>query len=533
MTASPGTVHDDLTNSNGLEADQQRWLKRAPSSEDVRVQVKTAIAAVLALVEGAAGSTEYERFEVELIKQLFAVGRLLVVLFLTLCQERTPTEPTLKLGRATYRRKSPRERTIGTFFGKVVYWRTYVHKTNGRGGGFFPVDRQLGLTADGFTLGLLGRAVKLATMMSYAAAVSVMASFLRWSPSTKTIERATLGLGGYTGAWFEEQAPPPDDGEVLVVQIDSKATPTATDGELAKRRGKRKPNPFANSPRHRGRQLRQRRGPRKRKKKGDKSKNGKMATMVVMYTLGATTDDEGAPVLLGPINRRVYASYAPKRHAFAIARREADKRGFTSQSGNLIQLVTDGDDDLERYAGEYFPEAIHTLDVVHAIEYLWNAACCLFPEGSERLIKWYEEQKKRLYDGATEAVLEELNKRREQVKSKDKRKRLAKTIGYIDKRTHMMNYDELAAEDLELGSGAVEGAVRYVISQRFDEGGMRWIKERAESLLQLRCIEINGDWDDFLAFVHGKLAAASARSPQPPRLLQDQANPLPTLGVAA
>ena len=33
---------------------------------------------------------------------------------------------------------------------------------------------------------------------------------------------------------------------------------------------------------------------------------------------------------------------------------------------------------------------------------------------------------------------------------------------------------------------------------------MRWIKERSESLLQLRCIEVNNDWNDFILYVHDK-----------------------------
>ena len=48
----------------------------------------------------------------------------------------------------------------------------------------------------------------------------------------------------------------------------------------------------------------------------------------------------------------------------------------------------------------------------------------------------------------------------------------------------------------------VEGAVKHVIGRRFDDGGMRWIRERAEALLQLRCIEVNDDWDAFISFVH-------------------------------
>jgi len=93
-----------------------------------------------------------------------------------------------------------------------------------------------------------------------------------------------------------------------------------------------------------------------------------------------------------------------------------------------------------------------------------------------------------------------------------------------------MNYHEFRAADLELGNGAVEGAVRYVVSQRFDEGGMRWIRERAEALLQLRCIQINGDWERFLAFAHERTRAESRHQAT---LLRAQPEPLPVLGLAA
>jgi hypothetical protein len=53
-----------------------------------------------------------------------------------------------------------------------------------------------------------------------------------------------------------------------------------------------------------------------------------------------------------------------------------------------------------------------------------------------------------------------------------------------------MRYDEYRQQDLVLASGAVEGAARYMVGERFDCAGMRWICERSEPLLQLRCIEL-------------------------------------------
>jgi hypothetical protein len=231
-------------------------------------------------------------------------------------------------------------------------------------------------------------ASRIATKVSYAQAVQVLQLFLTWAPAQRSIEEVVLGLGRHTAAWFEAAPAPAGDGEVLVIQIDSKASPTATEQELERRRGKRAVNPHPGSQRHRGRATRRRRGPKKRRKKGNKYKNGKMATIVVMYTLRKSSDG----ILEGPINKKAYASFAPKRHAVAIARREAHKRGFERESGKQIQIVTDGDNDLERYVEEFFPEAIHTIDVYHVTEYLWEAGRCLYKEGSAELVEWVNVQ---------------------------------------------------------------------------------------------------------------------------------------------
>jgi hypothetical protein len=508
-------------------------------------------------------------FERELVPLVFALGRLLFALFLCRRHEALRTVPSEILNGNRYERRTPQGRWLGTFFGKVRYWRTYMY---GPEGSYYPLDRELGLPTDGFSTHLTGLMARMATKMSYAATKVLLRCFLCWSPSTTTIEHAVLGLGRHTSAWFEQAPVPEDDGEVLVIQIDGKSPPTATEEELNKRRGKRKPAQVPGSRRHRGRQRRKtkpkatkmqknaglkikrkqqadsarqrnrekrkQRAKKKRRKKGDHSKNGRMVTVLVMYTLKKGVDKDGNSVLLGPINRRVYASFAPKRHAFAVARREADRRGFQQGSGKTIQLVTDGDEDLERYGKEFFPEALHTLDVYHVFEYLWKAGRSLFREGSKVLAAWVEDQRNRLYRGHVKAVVRDLKQALVAIPvtgpgNKGKRKRLDQTITYLEKRVHMMNYKELLEQDLEIGSGMVEGAVRYVVSQRFDSAGMRWIRERAEALLQLRCIEINGEWDAFMKFVHSSGPGRANAPPEHRRLLTSDVQQLPTFGVAA
>ena len=496
--------------------------------DQVKERIANRVGEIISWVLTCSDSSFLE-FERQLIPQVYELGRLFISLFLWMREGHWQgNRPAVEQGS---RCQGLKDRLIGTVFGKVRYWRTYIYRGN-NAGGYYPLDIELGLPKDGFSMLVRSYAVRLATKMSYAQCVAVLSTFLQWSPCQKTVEEMVLGLGKHTGQWFESAPAPENDGEVLIIQIDSKATPTATEDELQKRRGKRADNLHPGSQRHRGKAARKRRGSKKRKKKGDKSKNGKMSTIVVMYTLKRSEDG----LLEGPINKKVYASYAPKRHAVAIARREADKRGFSDQNGKLVQIVTDGDNDLERYVNDLFPRAIHTIDVFHVTEYLWKAGGCLYKEGSEELVEWVEEQKDLVYTGCAAEVVKEIDNRlallpKKGPGMKGRSERLGKIREYLFKRLDKMDYKALNEQDLEISSGAVEGAVNYVIAKRFDSGGMRWIKNRAEALLQLRCIEVNNDWDAFISYVHDKTSRQSQLCNENFFLKSTEAMGLPTYGL--
>jgi len=87
------------------------------------------------------------------------------------------------------KRQGQKERSIGTVFGKTSYWRTYIYRPKASKG-YYPLDLELGLSRDGFSMLLRSHAVKIATKMSYAQSVAVLSMFLQWSPCQKTIEEA-------------------------------------------------------------------------------------------------------------------------------------------------------------------------------------------------------------------------------------------------------------------------------------------------------------------------------------------------------
>ena len=440
----------------------------------------------------------FRSFEDSFRLRLFRLACLLVRLFLAARHERFDATPSAgwRLGNPAARR------TIKTCFGVVSYARTQWHR-KGRGGeSHHPLDAELGLTRDGFSPWMIQFVTRLATRMSFAAGRLVCEAALGWSPSTASVERLALGLGRQAEAFVRQQAAPEGDGEVLVIEVDGKCPPTATEEELRKRRGRRKTKPGGcKCQRHRGQAKRKGRGRRKRRKKGDKSKNGKEVVVVVMYTLRRGEDGR----LHGPLNKRVWASFGNRRGAAVWARAEATKRGFGPDTEQTVQVVLDGASGLKSNMQEQFPKGVFTIDVCHVVEKLWTLAHRFHAEGSDELKSRVEGWKEWLYAGRAADLVAEFRRLLEQTPvsgpgNKAKRTALEKTIGYMEPRIGMMKYAEWRARDLVVASGQVEGAVRHLVGERFDCAGMRWIPGRAEALLHLRCVELNGDWDEFIAW---------------------------------
>ena len=489
----------------------------APTIAEVTEAANQELLGLLDFVTAQANAEEtpsFRDFERELRVRVRLAAQLLVMLFLCLCEHRIASrlEPVFEVEGRRYKRRPAKARNLSTVFGVIRYFRTYLRGPRvkkGRRRGFHPLDALLGLTKDRFSMGILELGAYLATKMSFSQTRECLVRTAGESPSTEVLEKAVLGLGAHADAFFE-QAPAPDgDGEVLVIEFDGKGAPMATPEELTLRRGPRR-KAKKRCGRHRGRA---RRKGHKRKKRPpgeakDPRKNAKMATVVVMYTLRRGPDGQ----LHGPLNKRVYASFANKRSAFAFARREASKRGFDPDSDDkMIQVLTDGDEDLARLTATTFRHAIHTIDIMHVLEYVWKAARCIYVNSNE-ISQFAGRQKNRLLQGRVDLVINELDTAltRSTITTKG-RATIECSRNYILKRSDKIDYAWLREQDLDIASGAVEGAVKHIVGFRFDNGGMRWIRERAEPLLKLRCIVYNGDWDAFIDYVHAEIHAATRK----------------------
>ena len=163
-----------------------------------------------------AGKKFYEA-EKEIIKLVYHFGTLLLQLYLVSAQRSMNYESRLNAG-AYYLNTRLKYRTLKTFFGKVTYGRYYMEHKKG-GGGFFPLDKGLGLSRDGFSPVVIKLVTNLSTRMSFNTAHELFKRFCHWSPSTEAIQRLVLGLGREAHDYMEEpHGRYEGDEEILVIE---------------------------------------------------------------------------------------------------------------------------------------------------------------------------------------------------------------------------------------------------------------------------------------------------------------------------
>jgi len=206
-----------------------------PTEESVLAEARHAFEELICFCLGE--ERTFWEFEKYLFVLLFGLGRVLTRLMLVHRHSRLSLEPYLamkgyRLGDAYAERK------LKTAFGEISYGRAHLIREEG-GTGFHPLDVALGLTRDGFSPWVVQFVTRLATRMSYSASRLICQVAIGWSPSTEGIEHLVLGLGRPAAPFMQQMGAPPNDGEVLVIEVDGKCPPTATEQELSKRRGKR------------------------------------------------------------------------------------------------------------------------------------------------------------------------------------------------------------------------------------------------------------------------------------------------------
>lgn len=144
---------------------------------------------------------------------------------------------------------------------------------------------------------------------------------------------------------------------------------------------------------------------------------------------------------------------------------------------------------------------IEILDLLHANGYLWEAVHLFHTPGSDQALALMKLCLLALLKGQAQTLMIWLTDQAQQCGlPATQRQRLAKISDYFHRHRHRLHYDQYLAAGYPIASGVIEGACRHVIKDRMERAGMHWTPPGAQAMLRLRCIALNGQWEDFMQY---------------------------------
>jgi hypothetical protein len=159
-----------------------------------------------------------------------------------------------------------------------------------------------------------------------------------------------------------------------------------------------------------------------------------------------------------------------------------------------VVVLGDGAAWIRNERRKHFGRSTFIIDWYHANEHVWDCGKELFGEGSKETEKWVNQHLDLLWDGWTKKLLDELKEQRKKYRGA-KREAMDTLIRYISTNEEQMRYDVFRKKGFDIGSGSVEGACKYVVGKRLKQSGMIWSRSGCSSILALRIIWLNKQWD--------------------------------------
>lgn len=205
-----------------------------------------------------------------------------------------------------------------------------------------------------------------------------------------------------------------------------------------------------------------------------------------------------------PIEKRVWASV--EKEADDVIRMlfiEAHKRDPKHKKEWVV--LVDGHQDQMRQVKKFIRRegvsAVIILDLIHVIEYLWNAARVFYPgeaETSTQCQQWVSDKLEMVLNSEAGKVAGSIRiSAAKNELTEAQRKTATKCAAYIAKRKAYMNYSDYLKKGCPIATGVIEGACRFMVRDRMEVTGARWSLDGAESVLKLRALVINGDFDAY------------------------------------
>jgi hypothetical protein len=394
------------------------------------------------------------------------------------------------------------ERKLETVFGTVSVERAGYGKKGVES--LHPLDAELNLPDERYSLELRRRVAEEAAKSSFDETFESIGKITGGHVPKRQIEELVMRAAVDFDAFYEMRQGQPAVGEhsssVMVISVDGKGVVMRTQ-DLREQTRK-----AAMARKHKmGARL----------SKGEKKNAKRMATVAAIYTIASfvrkpedlVPENNSARVEQPrprPEKKRVWASLEKTpEEVIKKAFEEAGCRDPAHQK-NWVALV-DGNKHqiriLRRIAKDKGLDLTIIVDIIHVIEYLWDAGRAFYPKAGEDLESWVRVR-----------LLEILRGKAGYVAGGMRRSATLRSLGSADREpvdicanylltyAPYLKYNHYLAQGFPIATGVVEGACRHLVKDRMEVTGARWSLNGAEAVLRLRALRSSHHFDEYWSF---------------------------------
>jgi hypothetical protein len=253
--------------------------------------------------------------------------------------------------------------------------------------------------------------------------------------------------------------------------------------------------------------------------KGEKKNAKRMATVAAVYTIapfvrnpeeviGQRSSCQIARPRPRPEQKRVWASVekTPEEviEELLIEARYRDPVGEKTWvalvDGNRSQIRI-----LRRLAKKNGLDLTIIVDVIHVIEYLWDAGRAFHPTSGPELESWVEHRLLETLRGKAGFVAGGMRRSATlRGLSSKQREPIDTCAQYLLNHSPYLRYDHYLSRGFPIATGVIEGACRHLVKDRMEVTGARWSLAGAEAVLRLRALRSSHDFDEYWLFHEAK-----------------------------
>ena len=252
--------------------------------------------------------------------------------------------------------------------------------------------------------------------------------------------------------------------------------------------------------------------------KGEKKNAKRMATVAAIYTIcpfvrtpeeliGKSASPRAGP-RPRPEQKRVWASIEKTPEAVieellreAHYRDPVDEKTWVALvDGNKSQIRI-----LRRLAKKNGLDLTIIVDVIHVIEYVWDAGRAFHPASGSELESWVEHRVLEILRGKAGFVAGGMRRSATlRGLSSNQREPIDTCARYLLNHSSYLRYDHYLSQGFPIATGVIEGACRHLVKDRMEVTGARWSLAGAEAVLRLRALRSSHDFDEYWLFHEAK-----------------------------